>query len=139
MAIQIVTDQIAAQQVTSAKIASSTITATQMAMNGTFNYTGALQVSGSVVASQAYVDSAIAGLHWKEACKVATTANLAAAYNNGSSGVGATLTASGNGALSVDGVGLSTNDRVLGKEQSTGAIMGFIRLPMRAAHQQLSS
>ena len=128
MAIQIVTDQIAAQQVTSAKIASSTITATQMAMNGTFNYTGALQVSGSVVASQAYVDSAIAGLHWKEACKVATTANLAAAYNNGSSGVGATLTASGNGALSVDGVGLSTNDRVLVKDQSTGGHNGIYKV-----------
>jgi hypothetical protein len=128
MAIQIVTDQIAAQQVTSAKIASSTITATQMAMNGTFNYTGALQVGGAVVASQAYVDSAIAGLHWKEACKVATTANLAATYANGSSGVGATLTADSNGAISIDGLTLSVDDRVLVKDMSSGSQNGIYKV-----------
>lgn len=53
-------------------------------------------------------------------CAVATTAALTATYNNGSSGVGATLTNSGTqAALVIDGVSLSTNQRVLVKNQSS--------------------
>jgi hypothetical protein len=52
---------------------------------------------------------------------VATTANLTATYNNGASGVGATLTNSGTQvALSIDGVTLSASDRVLVKNQTSG-------------------
>lgn len=50
---------------------------------------------------------------------VATTANLAATYDNGTSGAGATLTNSGTQtALIVDGVTLATGNRVLVKDQT---------------------
>jgi hypothetical protein len=52
---------------------------------------------------------------------VATTANLTATYNNGASGVGATLTNSGTlVAISIDGVSLSSGNRVLVKNQTSG-------------------
>ena len=45
-------------------------------------------------------------------------------YNNGSSGVGATLTATVNGALSIDGVTPSVGDRILLRAMSTAAYNG---------------
>jgi len=65
-------------------------------------------------ATKSYVDNVVNGLDVKESVKVATTANLASTYNNGAG----TLTASSNGALSIDGVTVSTNDRVLVKNQT---------------------
>ena len=51
---------------------------------------------------------------------VATTANLTATYDNGTSGVGATLTNSGTqAALVIDGVTLTVGNRVLVKDQTT--------------------
>src|SRR5438045_995988 len=51
------------------------------------------------------------GLPWKPNCRAATTGALAAnTYANGSSGVGATLTANANGAIAAqDGVTLVVN------------------------------
>lgn len=57
---------------------------------------------------------------------VATTANLTATYNNGSSGVNATLTNNGAQAvLEIDGVTVSVNDRVLVKNQASQAQNGI--------------
>jgi len=73
-------------------------------------------------ATKAYVDSVVAGLtDPKDAARVATTGALpTSTYDNGTSGVGATLTADANGALaSQDGIALSVNDRILVKNQST--------------------
>lgn len=69
-----------------------------------------------------YVDNATSnGFHVHTPVLVATTGNLTATYNNGASGVGATLTNSGTQvALSVDGVSLSVNNRVLVWQQTTG-------------------
>lgn len=129
MAIQIVTDQIGAQQVDNTKIASSTITSGQMNMNSNFDYLGQLKISGADVATQSYVDSKVAGLSWKEACKVASAGALpSSTYSNGSSGVGATLTASADGVLSIDGVNPGTNDRVLIKNQSSGGQNGIYKV-----------
>lgn len=56
---------------------------------------------------------------WHAACDYATTAALpAATYANGSAGVGATLTATGNGALSVDGSTVAAGNRILVKDQA---------------------
>jgi hypothetical protein len=53
-------------------------------------------------------------------CIAATTLNLNATYNNGTAGVGATLTNAGAQApLTLDGVNLATGDRVLIKNQSS--------------------
>lgn len=72
-------------------------------------------------ATKQYVDNAVSnGFHVHEPVLVATTGNLTATYNNGSSGVGATLTNSGaQAAISIDGVSLSVNDRVLVWQQSS--------------------
>jgi len=57
---------------------------------------------------------------------VATTANLSADYDNGTSGVGATLTNnSTQAALVIDGVTLSVDDRVLVKNQTTQSENGI--------------
>ena len=77
------------------------------------------------LANKAYVDQVAQGLDTKPSTRVATTANLAASYSNGTAGVGATLTASSNGALSIDGVSPTTNDRILVKDQSTAAQNGI--------------
>ena len=65
--------------------------------------------------TKAYVDGLINGLDIKESVKVATTANIAGTYNNGTG----TITGSGFGALgNIDGVATTTNDRILVKDQS---------------------
>ena len=70
------------------------------------------------IATTAYVQAAVFGTTPVAACKYATIAALAAiTYSNGASGVGATLTEVGLGALSVDGTTPSVNDRVLVKNQ----------------------
>ena len=74
--------------------------------------------------NKTYVDSVANGLDVKSSVRVATTANLSATYNNGNG----TLTASSNGAISIDGVSLSVDDRVLVKDQSTGAQNGFYKV-----------
>ena len=77
------------------------------------------------LANKAYVDQVAQGLDTKPSCQYGTTANLAATYSNGTAGVGATLTASSNGALSVDGATPSVADRILVKDQSTAAENGI--------------
>lgn len=66
------------------------------------------------------LQDAINGFDWKDSVRAATTAALpASTYDNGSSGVGATLTADANGALPAqDGVTLVLNDRILVKNQA---------------------
>ena len=67
---------------------------------------------------------------WKSPVRAATTAALpACTYDNGASGVGATLTGNANGALSAqDGVTLAANDDLLVKNQSSGAHNGVYTL-----------
>jgi hypothetical protein len=77
--------------------------------------------SSTKLATTAYVDAAVfaEGIA-KEACKYATTTALPTViYANGSSGVGATLTASAFGALSFDGSTPSIGDRILIKNQAS--------------------
>lgn len=66
-----------------------------------------------------YVDSAINGLTAQLPCNYATTVALTATYANGTLGVGATLTASSNGALSIDGSSPSATQRILVKNQAS--------------------
>jgi len=67
-----------------------------------------------------YVDALIAsGIHFHQPVRVENPANLNATYNNGTAGVGATLTNAGTQvALVVDGVTVATNDRVLVYQQT---------------------
>jgi len=84
-------------------------------------------------ATKQYVDEVAEGLRAKPAAKAATTANLSATYNNGTSGVGATLTSTTNGAFpTLDGVSswavTSPPMGVLVKNQSNAAQNGRYNL-----------
>jgi hypothetical protein len=69
--------------------------------------------------TKAYVDAAVQGLDQKPTAQVATAAALPAnTYANGASGVGATLTATANGALTVDGYAVATGDKILVKNEA---------------------
>ena len=72
-------------------------------------------------ATKEYVDTLVAsGIHFHQPVRVESPINLNATYNNGTSGVGATLTNAGTQvALVIDGVTVATNDRVLVYEQTT--------------------
>ena len=78
-------------------------------------------------ATKQYVDTiAAAGLHYHDPVRVESPVALTASYNNGTSGVGATLTNSGTqAALVIDGVTVSVSDRVLVYQQSNAAHNGI--------------
>jgi len=79
---------------------------------------------GTQAANKEYVDNIASGLTIKNQVIYTTTANLNATYTAGTSdstgglGVGALLTAAVNGALILDGVGVTVNQRVLVKDQT---------------------
>lgn len=93
--------------------------------------TGALTLNADPTAdlgaaTKQYVDNlTAAGIHLHDAVRVETPSALTATYDNGTAGVGATLTNSGTqAALSIDGITLSTSDRVLVRQQSNQAHNG---------------
>lgn len=93
-----------------------------------FSSSGTLRVgtpSGTTdVANKSYVDGLVNGLDWKNSVRLATDAALAANTSAGS-GVGKTLTADANGALTVDGVVVVTSDRILVKNEATASDNGI--------------
>lgn len=86
--------------------------------------TGALTLSGAPTsdlhaATKLYVDNVTAGINFHESVHAATTVNLSTNYSNGTSGVGATLTADTNRAMStIDGESVVLGERVLVKNQT---------------------
>jgi hypothetical protein len=105
--------------ITTANITSGTITTTP--------------VNNTDIVNKEYADAIASGIHFHEAVAYATTAALpACTYNNGTSGVGATLTGNSNGALTVDGHTFTspTDDgaRILIKDQANGAHNGVYTL-----------
>ena len=111
-------------------------TLTSPVLNGSLSGTAFLDEdtmsSNSAVATasqqsiKAYVDAVSSGLDLKESSHAATTANLSSAYNNGSSGVGATLTNnSTQAALTVDGQLMVAGERLLVKDQTAGLQNGI--------------
>jgi hypothetical protein len=77
--------------------------------------------SGTDIVNKDYADSIASGINFHQSVRLATTAALPAyTYNNGTGGVGATITANANGALTVDGVAAVAGNRVLIKNESGG-------------------
>jgi hypothetical protein len=87
-------------------------------------YEGRAGFGSDSLVNKTYVDNVASGLDVKASVRVATTANLASTYNNGNG----TLTASTNGAITVDGVALTSNDRVLVKDQTDPVQNGFYKV-----------
>ena len=87
-------------------------------------------VSALQLATKQYVDAVAEGLHVHASCAAATPATLASitggtvTYNNGTAGVGATLTLS-NSLSVLDGYTLLNGDRVLVKNEATQANNGI--------------
>jgi hypothetical protein len=81
--------------------------------------------TGNDIVNKTYADAIASGIHFHEAVSLATTAALPTnTYNNGTSGVGATLTANANGALSVDSTLTIVAERILVKNEATQANNG---------------
>lgn len=78
-------------------------------------------VSNFQLATKQYVDTLVSsGVHFHEPVRVESPINLNATYNNGTAGVGATLTNAGTqAALVIDGITMVVADRVLVYEQTT--------------------
>ncbi|CAB4131859.1 hypothetical protein UFOVP125_69 [uncultured Caudovirales phage] len=78
-------------------------------------------VSALQLATKQYVDSIASGLNYHQPVNYASTAALPSyIYNNGASGVGATITAIANGALSFGGGSPTAGQRLLVKDESGG-------------------
>jgi hypothetical protein len=85
----------------------------------------AVPTNSTDIANKLYVDSVTQGLNFHAACNYATVSTLNATYNNGASGIGATLTNNGTLAtLVIDGANPVVSDRVLIKNQTNGAQNG---------------
>lgn len=113
--------------------------ATQTALNAKLalaggTMTGDLTLTGAPTqalhaATKAYVDNVSAGLHVHEAAHAATSDTLAVlsggsvTYNNGTDGVGATLTL-GTALTTLDGHALTNGDRILVKNEANAAHNG---------------
>ena len=99
-----------AVQIRGRQILNSTITAAKIDLSGDFNFgSGTVEVasptSANQAANRAFVESYVAGLAWKDACRVATTAAIT---------IGTAL----NVGDTIDGVTLADGDRVLVKNQT---------------------
>lgn len=79
----------------------------------------ATPTSGTDAANKDYVDSVASGLDIHASCRLGTAAALPS-YTPSGSGVGKTLTATANGALSVDGLAVVVGNRVLVKDEGGG-------------------
>jgi hypothetical protein len=77
--------------------------------------------------TKSYADSIAAGINWHDSVELATAAVLpnSPTYDNGTSGVGATLTASASARLIIDGVNATTGDRVLVQNQANSVHNGI--------------
>jgi len=127
-----ITDSKLATISTSGKVSNSATTATDantasaiVARDASGNFTANLitinetpTANGHAV-SKAYVDNVAAGMNWHEAVQAASVQSTGMIYNNGTSGVGATLTSDTNRVLtSIDGFIVSLHDRILIKDQT---------------------
>lgn len=82
-------------------------------------------VNAQDAATKAYVDEVATGLQVKGAVEAATDADLGATYDNGTSGVGATLTIPATATLDIDGwTSWGLGDGVLVKDQTAPAQNG---------------
>ncbi len=124
--------------ITGGNVNTDNLVGTTINITGTsvdFNLSGNISVSSRYItdladpvqaqdaATKKYVDEIAQGLDPKASCYLATVAALPAyTYNNGTDGVGATITLNATGNLTVDGTVVAATERVLIKnETSTNA------------------
>ena len=115
-------DTTSTQTLTSKTLTSPTITGATLSL--------AADPSAALdAATKQYVDLVTAGVNYHATVVAASVSNLSANYNNGTSGVGATLTADTNRAFStLDGQTVSVGQRILIKDQTTQLQNGIYTL-----------
>jgi hypothetical protein len=79
---------------------------------------------GTAIVNINTLNAVVNGLNAQIPVNYASTANLSVTYNNGTSGNGATLTATANGALSLDSSAPAATQRVLIKDQTANVQNG---------------
>lgn len=111
--------------------AANTVNATGNIDANNYNITNLAQpVNSTDAATKQYVDDNSQGLNVHDPANAATTTTLASTtggtvtYDNGADGVGATLTISGATLTTIDGVSLSTNMRILVKNEANATWNG---------------
>ena len=100
-------------------------TATSIAMtSGTITATPS---NANDITNKSYVDAAVSNVNYHAACNYGTTADLGTVtYNNGASGVGATITKTSPFAtLTIDGGNPSVGQRILVKNETSGQYNGI--------------
>jgi hypothetical protein len=115
----------------SVRIGTDTLTISE-ASSTAFNFNSneiqsiATPTASTSAATKGYVDAVATGLTPKASVQAATIAALPAnTYSNGTAGVGATLTATGNGVLTIDSYTPVLGDRLLVKNEVAGANDGI--------------
>ena len=109
-----------------------------IAANGVMNVTSVIASnagSGSTaLATRGYVDNLFAGVSWHNPVALATTVALpSCTYNNGTAGVGATLTATANGELIIDLATTEVGYSILVKNQATATQNGIYTITTAGA------
>ena len=109
-----------------------------IAANGVMNVTSVIASnagSGSTaLATRGYVDNLFAGVSWHNPVALATTVALpSCTYNNGTAGVGATLTATANGELVIDLATTEAGYSILVKNQATATQNGIYTITTAGA------
>ena len=123
----------ATQTALDAKLASATAASTYAPLASP-TFTGTVTLPGAPTsdlhaATKLYVDNVTAGINFHEAVHAASVSSLSANYANGTSGVGATLTADTNRAFAtVDGESVALGQRVLIKDQTDAKQNGIYTL-----------
>lgn len=114
---------------TGTTLASGVVTSSITSLGSSANLPGspttttqAALTSNTTIATTAYCDNAVTsalnGLDWKQACTVATTANLVGTYLSG------VFTMTATGVLTIDGQTATLNNTYLFKNQTTGTQNG---------------
>jgi hypothetical protein len=127
------------QIATTSTYSAPTLGSTTIGSGATVTTITALTLSGGLaaadptvnlgLATKQYVDSVVVQINYHQAVVAATISNSGVIYNNGTSGVGATLTADTNRALTtLDGASVALNDRVLIKNQTDQTQNGIYTL-----------
>ena len=109
-----------------------------IAANGVMNVTSVIASNAgngsTALATRGYVDNLFAGVSWHNPVALATTVALpSCTYNNGTAGVGATLTATANGELIIDLATTEVGYSILVKNQATATQNGIYTITTAGA------
>ena len=131
-AVAITGGTISGTSVSGATVTGSTVNSTSIGATtpSTGAFTSVSMTSGTIttaptngtdIVNKDYADSIASGLNYHQPVNYASTTTLPAyTYNNGTGGIGATITANANGALSLGGGSPTATQRVLVKDEAGG-------------------